>query len=101
MKRLIIILLHVGYWLLYLFLLFIIVLCIRMGVGTKGMAHLPNPVFISFLVAFAITPAVLGFYTFYNFLFAKFLKQKKILMLFVSGIIVSILCGVVGGFAIR
>ncbi len=69
-----------------------------MGVKPKGAAHLTNLYFISFLFAFAITPAVLGFYSFYNFLFTKFLKQKKILLLFVSGIIVSILCGIIGGF---
>lgn len=69
-----------------------------MGIGAKGMSHLPNFYFISFLIAFAITPAVLGFYAFYNFLFTKFLKRKKILPLFVAGIIVSILCGIIGGF---
>ena len=69
-----------------------------MGVGPKGIAHLSNLTFISFLFAFAITPAVLGFYTFYSFLFTKYLKQKKILALFISGTIASIVCGVVGGF---
>jgi sensor histidine kinase YesM len=50
--------------------------------------------FNSYVTIFAIFPGLLGFYFFYTVLFSRFLKRKKIIGLFVFGILESIVSGV-------
>lgn len=90
MKKIVIISLHIGYWLLYLLLLLLILLCLQVGVNLKAQPFFSNFRFEVFFTAFAIFPAVLGFYLFYTLLFDKFLIRRKILLLFIFGILTAI-----------
>ena len=51
--------------------------------------------FLAVVSAFSITPAILGFYSFYILLFDRFLIRKKILLLFLFGILAAWLSGVI------
>lgn len=95
MKKLAIVLLHFGYWAMYLFLLMVIVLLMIMP-QLEGGKPVQFQGIICFFSAFAIVPALLSFYSFYTFLFSKFLGRKKILQLIVYGILVSILSAILG-----
>ncbi len=94
MKKPVIIILHLGYWFLYLLLLTI---CVGFLVLPKAnqMTIFNHQVWL-FLVAIAITPGLLGFYFFYTWLFSKFLSRKKIVSLFIYGILVSFIIGLIG-----
>lgn len=96
MKRPVVILLHIGYWLLYLLLLLIIFLSLTMGSHIKGQPLLMNRTFGLFFLVFALFPSVAGFYSFYAVLFSRFLAKKKILFLFLGSIIASIAAGIGG-----
>ncbi|MEP6748678.1 MAG: histidine kinase [Bacteroidota bacterium] len=90
MKKAAVILLHLGYWICYLFLLFVLSVLLHNQFIFRGFS-----LFI-FLSAFAMLPAMLGFYSFYIILFTKFLKRKKIIMLVLAAIVIAIACGCIG-----
>jgi len=90
MKKIVIVSLHIGYWLLYLLLLLLIMMCLSIGTNLKTQIFFTDYRFEIFLSAFTIIPAILGFYSFYVLLFDKFLIRKNILLLFIFGILASI-----------
>jgi sensor histidine kinase YesM len=100
MKKIVVVSLHVGYWLLYLFLLFIILLLLQIGTRLKANQLFFDYRFEIFFASFALLPAVLGFYTFYGLLFDKFLIRRNIFLLFVSGILISVLIAIFSGSVI-
>lgn len=100
MKKMVVISLHVGYWLLYLFLLFIILLLLQIGTRLKTQPLFFDYRFEAFFACFALLPAILGFYTFYNLLFDKFLIRRNIFLLFVFGFLASGLIALFSGTAI-
>lgn len=85
MKKIVIVSLHVGYWLLYLLLLLLIFICLHIGSNLKQAPFFSNFRFEIFFSAFAVLPAVLGFYSYYTLLFDRFLIRRKILLLFIFG----------------
>ncbi len=93
MKKSVVVSLHIGYWLLYLFLLSIIILLLQIGTRLKTQPLMFDYRFEIFFACFALLPAVLGFYTFYSLLFDKFLIRRNIFLLFVTGILGSGLIG--------
>lgn len=95
MKKSIIALLHIGYWALYLILILLVLGMLNMGSQMKITSIIFTIPFLSIAGAFAIIPAALGFYLFYNLLFNKLLIKKKILLLFVFGILTAWLSGVI------
>lgn len=95
MKKSIIISLHVGYWLLYLVLFLFILALLTMPNKTPLTHIIFESQLVVLLANFSILPAVLGFYSFYILLFDKFLVQKRILLLFILGILVACFSGVV------
>jgi two-component system, LytTR family, sensor kinase len=95
MKKSVIILIHIGYWALYLILILLILGMLNMGSQMKITSIIFTTQFLSLIVAFAIIPAVLGFYSFYILLFDKYLIQKKILLLFLFGILAAWLSGLI------
>lgn len=97
MKKTVVVALHAGYWLLYLFLLFIILLLLQIGTKLKANQLFFDYRFEIFFGSFAILPAILGFYTFYSLLFDKFLLRRNIFLLFVSGIFLSVIIGLFCG----
>lgn len=100
MKKMVVVSLHIGYWLLYLFLLFIIILLLQIGTKLRTQPLFFDFRFKVFFACFALLPAVLGFYTFYSLLFDKFLIRRNIFLLFVFGILASGLIGLFSGIVI-
>ena len=97
MKKVVVVSLHAGYWFLYLFLLFIILLMLQIGTRLKTQPLFFDYRFEAFFACFALLPAVLGFYTFYSLLFDKFLLRRNIFFLFVFGVTASVLIGLFCG----
>lgn len=96
MKKSVIILLHVGYWLLYLLLLTLILLCLKVGTNLKAQPSFLNFGFDIFLTAFAVVPAVIGFYSFYGLLFTKYLTRKRFWRFFTAAIVAALVGGITG-----
>jgi two-component system, LytTR family, sensor kinase len=99
MKRSLIVLLHAGYWALYVFLLLFILLAISANQysGPPTFPGLVRMLFVSPFAAFTLGPALAGFYSFYFILFPKFLKQRKIPALVFVGLLFVFLCALATG----
>src|SRR6186713_1826082 len=85
-KRTVIILLHVGYWLLYGLLISIFIFAIRHAQRSAFPSGFFHIFFLSPLFWGAIFPGVLTFYTFYFFLFSRYLQRKRFFNLFLAGL---------------
>ncbi|HLK27692.1 MAG TPA: histidine kinase [Puia sp.] len=93
MKKSVVILLHIGYWILYLILVLFFIQAMRWNSSPKpALIHI---LFFSQASVFAFLPGLIGFYSFYLILFPLFLSRKKIAALFFSGIALSIGCALV------
>lgn len=93
MKKPVIVLLHVVYWLLYLLLL-----ALFYGLMMMNPHGFPGRFaqYTVLMLQFAVLPAVIAFYLFYTVLFRYFLVARKILLLIPAALLVSILSAVVG-----
>lgn len=91
MKRFVIVLLHAAYWMTYLILIF---LFLFFGwIQSRHILHQSLWQMVTYspgIILLVCVPA-LAFYVFYGVLFSRFLKTKRFLRLFVSGV------GVAGG----
>ncbi len=101
MKKSIVILLHVGFWVCYL-----ILIAIMLAVYSRSIAHVAsqgsrilNAFYSIFL--FAMTPSFITFYLFYFLLFPKYLQQKKFLLSIIYGLLIAIGAAVIGYVLIR
>ncbi|CAN5839417.1 hypothetical protein BH11BAC4_BH11BAC4_02300 [soil metagenome] len=100
MKKSFIIVLHIGYWVLYLLLITLFMLFLQAG-GARSVEPALHR-FLSFLRlmgTFTIIPALISFYLFYGLLFDRYLSQKKIFLLGFVGLQVVLLAGF-AGFAV-
>ncbi len=95
MKYKIIVLLHVGYWTLYLLLVSSFILAISSGNKHLHFANMIHILFLSSTTLRIILPAVISFYLFYFFLFSEYLHKKKMVALSISGILISLFFAVV------
>ena len=98
MKRSVIILIHIGYWLLYFFLLFLMSLFIVLSSGNGKHAWDKIVIFdyVAHIFTLAVVPGVIGFYSFYSYLFTNYLRKKRIALLFLLGIFISVITGKFG-----
>lgn len=96
MKRSFIILLHTGYWLLYLFLIFGFLLFVPNGYRHGPISALMRVLFASPLTINFILFEVIGFYIFYSVLFPRFLYRKKFFSLFISAFAICIISAYAG-----
>jgi sensor histidine kinase YesM len=94
MRRSIVALLHVGYWFLYGLLWALVILLVAAATRSGNNTPLQTWRFVYFIGTFGAIPAILGFYTFYAWLFPQFLQRGKILALFLVGLAAAIGCGV-------
>ena len=97
MKRPFVILLHAGFWACYFLLGFIV-----LGLYYRShhdVARLLNALYSVLL--FAVLPSVICFYSFYFYLFPKYLQQRKIVLSIIVGLIISVLSGVLAYILIR
>lgn len=90
MKKPVITLLHIGYWMVYLLLLLLVLLCLQVGSNLSRHPLFLNWRFDVFLVALTVVPAVVGFYSFYSVLFSRYLSKKKLASFFVAVFLLSI-----------
>lgn len=95
MKKQVIIILHLGYWFVYLLLVSFIILA--MPHGRESFPWMGRILFASPVGHSALLPAILGFYIFYSILFKKYLASRKLLLLTATAILTSIGCGLVTG----
>ena len=95
MKKSVVVLLHIGYWILYLFL--VTMLFVLLNLDKRPVTfHLLLKVLLYHPFGFvAILPAIFGFYIFYFILFERYLLNKKILKLFLSAIGIAIIGSVI------
>ena len=94
MKKSFIILLHVGYWILYLLLILLFILFIQAATIKNGSPDLLR--IMGVLSPFTIIPGLIGFYTFYGLLFDRYLSRKRIIMLCLVGLLTVLAAGLIG-----
>lgn len=88
MKKAFVILVHFGYWLIYLLLLSVIF--IIAGSQIRKAATLANVLALFPLIVLCVAPNLVSFYSFYFLLFPRFLLQKKILFLIIFGALICL-----------
>ena len=95
MKKSVVVLLHIGYWLMYLFLVMLVFITLNNGKMHITIKVLGIVLFYSPFGFGAILPALAGFYTCYSILFDRFLTRKKILQLFLASLALSLIVSIV------
>jgi sensor histidine kinase YesM len=95
MKKSVVLLLHIGYWAMYLFLVIILFLFLNIDKRPVTFHLLEKALFYHPFGFAAILPALFGFYTFYLVLFDRYLVKKKILKLFLSAIIICLVSSII------
>lgn len=93
MKKSAIIILHIGYWMLYMLLVISILLAMVRTNEYRSLSKLSALMFLSPLSLVIYLPAVTGFYTFYGILFNRFLYRRRIGKLILWGLSTALLCG--------
>ena len=94
MRRILVIGLHAGYWLMYGLLIFLF------AVLSAHTVHFPLRALLT-PGAFFILPAVIAFYVFYFFLFPRLLPRKRLLLLGLAASGTALLCGMLVLAAMR
>jgi two-component system LytT family sensor kinase len=98
MKKSVVVLLHLGYWTLYLMLVLLIILAINANVRPHVVItpfRLIRALVFSPFFAFTIVNAFLGFYSFYFILFPKYFSQKKIAALIFVGLLFAFISAMI------
>lgn len=96
MKKPFIIALNIGYWVMYLLLLSMFMLFLEAGVKTISQRQEVITGFIKVMSMITILPGLLSFYTFYHYIFSRFLTRKKIWAVCLYGLATALLSGVIG-----
>lgn len=95
MKKSVVALLHLGYWLIFFLLISFIIWAFSLPQIQKDHSIQIGKIILGFIFLFGI-PAILSFYTFYTFLFTRYFITKKAFRLIIFGIITSIASGLIG-----
>jgi len=97
LKKPFVILLHIGYWILYLLLILLFILFIEAGnIKTVSQGQLRIFGMLKIMSALTVAPGVIGFYSFYSVLFDRYLAKKRIVALCIAAIITSLIAGLMG-----
>ncbi|HTF05676.1 MAG TPA: histidine kinase [Bacteroidia bacterium] len=99
MRKPVIVLLHVGYWMLYLLLLTIFFgIFVAEVRGSQATIDLGEAfvTWITLMIPVAIVPGAIGFYSFYSILFNRYLTRKKILFFFTGALIAGVIAAGAG-----
>jgi two-component system LytT family sensor kinase len=101
MKKSIVILLHIGFWLCYLLLIGIMLAVFyrSSNPSVDQTARVINA-FVS-ISLFAFLPSILTFYGCYFIIFIKYLQQKKFSLSFIFGILISIGASIIAYVVMR
>lgn len=101
MKKAVVLLLHAGYWIIFLLLLaFIFSLLIPAINNGNHAIWNPNAFrnWMTIMTGFALLPGMLSFYTFYGVLFNRYLVRRKVMPLLLSGILTVLGTAIIGAF---
>jgi two-component system LytT family sensor kinase len=99
MKKSVIVLLHVGYWIVFLLLISFMIFAFSIPQLNENHAfHFIRPFMFSTL--YLVLPGMFAFYSFYTLLYSNFFLSKKILKLILFGVLISIFSGLIGAFNI-
>ena len=101
MKKSIVLLIHIGFWVCYTLLILII-----LAVFYRSSSHLINQTArilnaLKSVLLFATFPSFIAFYAYYFLLFPKYLQQKKIALSLIYGILISVSVALLGYILIR
>jgi len=99
MKKTAIILLHTGYWMLYLLLVSSFIVAMPQGFKHPSFPGLLQILFLSSLTTHVVFPGIVGFYSFYFFLFPRFLNRRKIPALVLYAVLLSVICALLAALA--
>lgn len=95
MKKSVVAILHIGYWIIFLLLILLIVVIIALPEMNKDQSlHIGKP-FIFFSII-ALVPGMISFYLYYTVVFKKYFLTKKILQLILVGLAIAGLAGFIG-----
>ncbi|NML40302.1 histidine kinase [Chitinophaga sp. G-6-1-13] len=89
-KKVIVVLLHLGYWMMYIFLITLFLVIIAKGNLRSANLRASAPMAI-----FCFAPALLGFYSFYSLLFNRYLHPQRIGMLLLASMATVLCCGAI------
>lgn len=93
MKKSIVILIHIGFWACYLFLMMIMIgLLLKSNTYEKARINL----FLKYLFGFALFPSVVSFYVFYFLIFPNYLRYKSISTTIIYSLLISIATALIG-----
>jgi sensor histidine kinase YesM len=95
MKKSVVALLHLGYWLVFLLLISFIVWAFCLPEINKDHSIPIGKIIFGFILFIGI-PGMIAFYSFYTFIFTKYFITKKVFKLVAFGIITSIGSGIIG-----
>lgn len=99
MKRAVVILLHIGYWVMYLLLMLVFFAFFAEQASQQNNVLTIQQLMIQWMMLMlcvSIIPGLIGFYSFYFILFERFLKRKKILLFFAFAAVVGLIAGFAG-----
>ena len=97
MKRSFIILLNIGYWIMYILLLFLFLLTMSAGAAKTSVEK--QAIILSFIKVMSVVtilPGLISFYSFYHYIFERFLSRKKIGKAILHGLAIVLGCGIIG-----
>ena len=94
MKRPFIIFIHIVYWLVYILLVASFLLVLVNNKNRMNLASIGSFIFGTPIALVAFVPAIIGFYSFYSYLFDKFLYRKKFKQLAALGILFVLIGGI-------
>jgi two-component system LytT family sensor kinase len=86
-------LLHIGFWLGYLILIMIIMFAAFQG---RDIPPDDYGYYFWFIFGIGIVPPVLSFYSYYYYLFPKYLQKRKVLLSVVFGLLISVVTTLAG-----
>lgn len=98
MKKSFKILLHIGFWLGYLFLMAIVLFAAFRG---QDIDPVDSAYYLSFTAGVAIIPPVFSFYSHYYYLFLNYLRKRKIWLSIAGSIFLSSAATIAGLFFLR
>lgn len=91
MRKSIVVAVHIGFWLCYLLLVFIM-----LGIYYRTILNVANPQYrimnaFNSVFIFAFIPSFICYWVYYLFLFPRYLQQKKIIQSIIYGILISVI----------
>ncbi len=101
MKKSVVVLIHIGFWICYF-----ILIAIMLGVYYRSSPGLINQEYrimnaLISLFFFAFIPSVISYFSYYLLLFPKYLKQKKFFLSIIYGVLISAVAAVISYILLR